>query len=120
MHRYSNSPAKEKFTWTQKIVSFLRLSILKKLLKFILTMEHISRKRLENKQQQVKLQIQAAKEIYQMKKSVEKNLEKIAKDVLFVETLETRNSDGLDFYDISVWGLKEALLQAYKLGQQNK
>lgn len=83
-------------------------------------MEHISRKRLENKQQQVKLQIQAAKEIYQMKKSVEKNLEKIAKDVLFVETLETRNSDGLDFYDISVWGLKEALLQAYKLGQQNK
>lgn len=83
-------------------------------------MEHISCKRLENKQQQVKLQIQAAKEIYQMKKTVEKILEKIAKDVLFVETLETRNSDGLDFYDISVWGLKEALLQAYKLGQQNK
>lgn len=83
-------------------------------------MEHISCKRLENKQQQVKLQIQAAKEIYQMKKSVEKKLEKIAKDVLFVETLETRNSDGIDFYDISVWGLKEALLQAYKLGQQNK
>lgn len=83
-------------------------------------MEHISCKRLENKQQQVKLQIQAAKEIYQMEKTVEKNLEKIAKDVLFVETLETRNSDGLDFYDISVWGLKEALLQAYKLGQQNK
>lgn len=55
-----------------------------------------------------------------MKKSIEKKLEKIAKDVLFVETLETRNSDGLDFYDISVWGLKEALLQAYKLGQQNK
>lgn len=55
-----------------------------------------------------------------MKKSVEKKLEKIAKDVLFVETLETRNSDSLDFYDISVWGLKEALFQAYKLGQQNK
>lgn len=83
-------------------------------------MEHISCKRLENKQQQVKLQIQAAKEICRMKKSVEKKLEKIAKDILFVETLETRNSDGLDFYDISVWGLKEALLQAYKLGQQNK
>ena len=83
-------------------------------------MEHISCKRLENKQQQVKLQIQAAKEIYQMKKSVEKKLEKIAKDVLFVETLETRNSNGIDFYDISVWGLKEALLHAYKLGQQNK
>lgn len=55
-----------------------------------------------------------------MKKSVEKILEKIAKDILFVETLETRNSDGLDFYDISVWGLKRTLLQAYKLGQQNK
>lgn len=83
-------------------------------------MEHILCKRLKNKQQQVKLQIQAAKEIYQMKKSVEKILEKIAKDILFVETLETRNSDGLDFYDISVWGLKRILLQAYKLGQQNK
>lgn len=35
-------------------------------------MEHISCKRLENKQQQVKLQIQAAKEIYQMEKTVEK------------------------------------------------
>lgn len=55
-----------------------------------------------------------------MKNSIEKKLEKFAKDILFVETLETRNSDGLDFYDISVWGLKEALLQAYKLGQQNK
>ena len=77
-------------------------------------MEHISCKRLENKQQQVKLQIQAAKEIYQMKKSVEKKLEKIAKDVA------TPYSNGIDFYDISVWGLKEALLQAYKLGQQNK
>lgn len=31
----------------------------------------------------------------------------IAQEELLVETLETRKSDNLDFYDVSVWELKE-------------
>lgn len=30
----------------------------------------------------------------------------IAQEELLVETLETRMSDNLDFYDVSVWGIK--------------
>lgn len=44
---------------------------------------------------------------------------KIAQTVLGIETLETRNSDSLDFYDCSVWSIKRALLLAYQAGQQN-
>lgn len=47
-----------------------------------------------------------------------KILEKIAQEVLYVETLETRRSDSLDFYDVSVWGLKEALRLAYEEGKK--
>ena len=43
-------------------------------------------------------------------------LEEIAKANLNIETLEIRNSDGLDFHDVSVWGVKEALMQAYRAG----
>jgi hypothetical protein len=44
-------------------------------------------------------------------------LEKIAKEHFpSVETLETRKSDGLDFHDVSVWGIKNALSDAFKLG----
>ena len=48
-----------------------------------------------------------------------KKLEKIAKEVLFLETLETRNSDHLDFSDLAVWCIKDALEQAYKAGQKS-
>jgi len=34
-----------------------------------------------------------------------------------METLETRNSDGLDFHEVSVWGVKKALEMAYELGR---
>jgi hypothetical protein len=34
--------------------------------------------------------------------------ERVAKKVLNIPTLKNRNSDSLDFYDISVWKLKEA------------
>jgi hypothetical protein len=47
-------------------------------------------------------------------------LENIAKQHLFVETLETRHSDGLDFHDVSVWGIKAALEAAYLAGQQSQ
>ena len=52
-----------------------------------------------------------------MNKSIEKKLEAIAKEELFIETLETRNSDGLDFHEVSVWGIKKALERAFELGR---
>jgi len=52
-----------------------------------------------------------------MDKRIEKKLEKIAKEELFIETLKTRNSDALDFHDVSVWGVKKALKLAFELGR---
>ena len=46
-------------------------------------------------------------------------LTEIAKEELFVETLEKRWSDNLDFYDVSVWGIKIALERAYEAGQKS-
>jgi hypothetical protein len=43
-------------------------------------------------------------------------LQKIARDVLGLETLETRNSDRLDFVELSVWQIKAALEAAYVAG----
>ncbi|RJS12401.1 hypothetical protein DRW03_36475 [Corallococcus sp. H22C18031201] len=43
-------------------------------------------------------------------------LERIAREVLGIETLETRDSDRLDFHDVPVWTLKEALEAAYQAG----
>jgi len=40
----------------------------------------------------------------------------IAQKHLFIETLETRNSDSLDFHDVSVWGVRDALEAAFKAG----
>ena len=40
----------------------------------------------------------------------------IAQKHLFIETLETRNSDRLDFHDVSVWGVRNALEAAFKAG----
>ena len=49
---------------------------------------------------------------------VELLLESIALDHLFIETLETRNSDRMDFREVSVWGVKSALMAAYEAGRQ--
>jgi hypothetical protein len=49
--------------------------------------------------------------------SSDERLAKIAKDYLRVPTLDTRNSDSLDFHTISVWGLKQALKLAYLMGK---
>ena len=43
-------------------------------------------------------------------------LTRIAQEHLFINTLETRKSDSLDFHDVSVWGVKEALIAAYQAG----
>lgn len=41
----------------------------------------------------------------------------LAKSILGIETLETRNSDSLDFHEVSAWSLKEALKAAYDAGR---
>ena len=40
----------------------------------------------------------------------------IAKRHFLVETLDTRNSDGLDFHDVAVWSIRAALIEAYSAG----
>jgi hypothetical protein len=42
----------------------------------------------------------------------------IARQQLKIETLETQNSDSLDFHDVSVWGLRTALLCAFEAGRK--
>ena len=44
----------------------------------------------------------------------------IAKDILDIETLETQHSDSLDFHDIPVWKIAEALKQAYWAGRHHE
>ena len=42
----------------------------------------------------------------------------ISKKHLDIETLETRHSDRLDFHDVAVWGIREALQAAFEAGKQ--
>jgi len=41
----------------------------------------------------------------------------IAQRRFFLETLETRNSDQLDFHDVAVWAIRDALAEAYEAGR---
>ena len=50
---------------------------------------------------------------------MKKVLAAIARKTLYIETLETRNSDSLDFSDQAVWSIEQALMEAYKAGQQS-
>lgn len=45
---------------------------------------------------------------------------KIAEEHLFIKTLETRNSDALDFHDLPVFAIKAALEAAYEAGSNAK
>ena len=45
-------------------------------------------------------------------------LTQIARERIGIETLETRNSDDLDFHQVAVWSLRNALEAAFKAGQQ--
>ncbi|MCA3238168.1 MAG: hypothetical protein ING32_08230 [Curvibacter sp.] len=47
---------------------------------------------------------------------IEQLLTDIAQDKLGIETLETRKSDGLDFHDVAVWCLRDALEAAFNAG----
>ena len=42
----------------------------------------------------------------------------IANDVLGIETLDARKSDGLDFHDLAVWQIRKALEAAYEAGRK--
>ena len=48
-----------------------------------------------------------------------KELDRIARDVLGLDTLETRKSDRLDFHDLAVWKIREALADAYLAGMKD-
>ena len=41
----------------------------------------------------------------------------IAAKHFHLETLETRNSDGLDFHNVAVWSIRTALQAAFVAGQ---
>jgi len=44
-------------------------------------------------------------------------LEEIARKHLGIETLATRKSDSLDFHEVAVWSLKDALEAAFRAGR---
>ena len=46
----------------------------------------------------------------------EQLLTQIAQSKLGIETLETRKSDSLDFHDVAVWCLRDALDAAFNAG----
>jgi hypothetical protein len=42
----------------------------------------------------------------------------IARRRFFLETLETRNRDRLDFHDVAVWAIRDALEEAFEAGRR--
>ena len=42
----------------------------------------------------------------------------IAQRRLSLETLEARNSDRLDFHDVDVWAIRDALVEAFDAGRR--
>lgn len=51
-----------------------------------------------------------------MKSTIDQIFTLIAQKHLLIETLETRNSDRLDFHDVAVWSVRQALEAAFKAG----
>jgi hypothetical protein len=43
----------------------------------------------------------------------------IAKKYLHIDTLKNQNSDELDFHDVAVWSIKNALQAAYDAGKKS-
>ncbi|MCC5823394.1 MAG: hypothetical protein LAT64_02560 [Phycisphaerales bacterium] len=46
-------------------------------------------------------------------------INRIAREALGLETLETRRMDSLDFHEHAVWTIKDALEQAYEAGRRS-
>jgi hypothetical protein len=44
---------------------------------------------------------------------------RIAQQHLHIETLKARKSDSLDFHDVAVWCVKDALEAAYEAGRKS-
>ena len=42
----------------------------------------------------------------------------IAQRILGIDTLETRKSDSLDFHEVAIWNIKEALEAAFEAGRK--
>jgi hypothetical protein len=47
-------------------------------------------------------------------------IEEIARKVMLIETLETRNMDGLDFHEVAVWQVQQALEMAFVAGRKSR
>jgi hypothetical protein len=56
----------------------------------------------------------------QTAKTTEELFEGIARNVLMIETLKSRDSDSLDFHEVSVWALRDALRLAYEAGRKSR
>ena len=52
-------------------------------------------------------------------KKMNATIDEIAREILGLETLETRRSDSLDFHDMGVWSIRKALETAYKAGRES-
>ena len=50
--------------------------------------------------------------------SADNHIRRIARDILGIESIETRNADTLDFHELSVWQIRQALLAAYQAGRR--
>lgn len=51
---------------------------------------------------------------------IDETLEQLARDRMRVPTLHPRGRDDLDFYDLSVWTIREALRAAYDAGDAGR
>ena len=52
--------------------------------------------------------------------AIDQQMADIARRVLRIPTLNERRSDRLDFHEVGVWQIKEALRLAYRAGQDAK
>ena len=52
-------------------------------------------------------------------KKLNQLMTQIAQQHLRLETLETRHSDSLDFHDVAIWQIEEALEAAFEAGRQD-
>lgn len=50
---------------------------------------------------------------------IEQLLTQIAREHLSIETLDTRRSDSLDFHDVAVWCVRDALEAAFNAGVEH-
>lgn len=51
--------------------------------------------------------------------AVDKDLTSVARRLLNIPTLEARRSDRLDFHEVSVWQLRDALRLAHRMGRKD-